>query len=93
MPTQRDINAALGKYAGIVLPIVSVIKDGAWNGDFADPQSPFMTNEVLGKIICNNLCCVILSQCELGIEAEFWQDGDTSGERPSILPLKRLGPA
>ena len=52
---------------------------------------PAMVNEVLAKIVCNNLCCVILSQCELGIEAEFWQDKVASEERPSILPLVRPG--
>ena len=50
-----------------------------------------MVNEVLAKLICNNLCCVILSQIELGIEAEFWQNEDDNGERPSILPLVRPG--
>lgn len=29
-------------------------------------------NETFAKFICNNLCAVILSQCELGIEGEFW---------------------
>jgi len=31
-----------------------------------------MKNEVLCKILCHNLCCVIQSQAELGIEATFW---------------------
>src|SRR5262249_16944668 len=34
-----------------------------------------MVNEVLCKFLCHNLCCVILSQIELGIEAAFWPDG------------------
>lgn len=33
-----------------------------------------MVNEVLCKLICHNICCVIQSQCELGIEAVFWKD-------------------
>jgi transposase len=33
-----------------------------------------MVNEVLAKLICYNLTRIILSQCELGIEAEFWKD-------------------
>jgi len=44
-------------------------------------------NEALAKLVCHNLCCVIMSQCELGIEAEFWPK-----ERPGIadqLPLVR----
>jgi transposase len=32
-----------------------------------------MKNEVLCKLLCHNLCCVIGSQCELGIEPVFWQ--------------------
>ena len=32
-----------------------------------------MKNEVLCKFLCHNICCVIQSQLELGIEAKFWQ--------------------
>ena len=63
-------------------------------GDSIRSKTPTaMVNEVLAKLICNNLCAVILSQIELGIEAEFWQNGKDDGERPSILPLKRFEPA
>lgn len=31
-----------------------------------------MRNEVLAKILCHNICCLIQSQCELGIEPVFW---------------------
>src|SRR5918994_1868974 len=31
-----------------------------------------MKNEVFCKFLCHNLCCVVQSQCELGIEATFW---------------------
>lgn len=31
-----------------------------------------MVNEVLAKFLCNNLTAVILSQIELGIDADFW---------------------
>lgn len=31
-----------------------------------------MKNEVLAKILSHNICCVIQSQCELGIEPVFW---------------------
>jgi hypothetical protein len=48
-----------------------------------------MVNEVLCKFLCHNLCCVILSQIELGIEATFWPD---KGEGPrDVLPLVRRG--
>jgi transposase len=33
-----------------------------------------MRNEALCKVVCHNVCCVIQSQCELGIEADFWGD-------------------
>jgi hypothetical protein len=33
-----------------------------------------MTNEVLCKILCHNICCVIQSMYELGIEPTFWQE-------------------
>jgi transposase len=48
-----------------------------------------MVNEVLCKFLCNNLCCVILSQIELGIAAEFWKAGE-EGSR-DVLPLVRPG--
>lgn len=31
-----------------------------------------MKNEVLAKVLCHNICCVIQSQCELGLEPMFW---------------------
>jgi transposase len=51
-----------------------------------------MTNEVLCKILVHNICCVILAQCELGIEAVFWQEEvDDKAEAPDVLPLVRPG--
>ena len=35
-----------------------------------------MKNEVLCKVLCHNLCCLIQSQCELGIEPVFWTTDD-----------------
>ena len=52
-----------------------------------------MKNEVLAKLVCHNLCCLILSHLELGIEAEFWSNDASGAGRPVILPLKRTGPA
>ncbi len=50
------------------------------------------TNEVLAKLICYNLTRVILSQCELGIEAEFWHDDEvTTNDDPNILSMVRPG--
>ncbi|HEX4131398.1 MAG TPA: transposase [Pirellulales bacterium] len=33
-----------------------------------------MVNEVLCKMLCHNICCLIQAQCELGIVSEFWRD-------------------
>jgi hypothetical protein len=32
-----------------------------------------MVNESLAKILCHNICCMIQSMFELGIEAKFWE--------------------
>ncbi len=31
------------------------------------------TNEVLCKVLCHNLCCLVQAIYELGIEPEFWK--------------------
>jgi transposase len=42
-------------------------------GGFVRAKLPTaQVNEVLCKILCHNLCCLIQSSCELGIEAKFW---------------------
>src|SRR5687767_15896948 len=46
-----------------------------------------MVNEVLCKILCHNICVVIQSQIELGIEPIFWPDDQPSAERADILPF------
>jgi transposase len=48
-----------------------------------------MVNEALCKLLCHNICCVIQSQCELGIEAVFWPEKQQ--EEPMILSLNRRG--
>jgi transposase len=48
-----------------------------------------MKNEVLCKFLCHNLCVLIQSQCELGIEPIFWPD-DADAPR-DVLPLVRRG--
>jgi hypothetical protein len=48
-----------------------------------------MANEALYKFLCNNICCVILSQIELGIDVTFWND-KAEGAR-DVLPLVRRG--
>ena len=32
-----------------------------------------MVNEALCKVLCHNICCLIQSMYELGIEAKFWE--------------------
>jgi hypothetical protein len=48
-----------------------------------------MKNEVLCKLLCHNISCVIQSQCELGIEATFWPEKPAQG--PIILPINQPG--
>lgn len=49
-------------------------------------------NEALAKLVCHNLCCVIMSQCELGIEPIFWQNEEQAeSDGPENLPLVRPG--
>lgn len=43
-----------------------------------------MVNEVLCKLICHNLCCLVQEQCELGIETEFWGDDAESVAQDAI---------
>ena len=32
-----------------------------------------MANEVRAKILCHNVCCLIQSMFEFGVDPEFWQ--------------------
>src|SRR5205807_1598187 len=44
-------------------------------GDAVRSRNPVaMVNEALCKALCHNLCVLIMSQCELGIEPVFWED-------------------
>jgi transposase len=43
-------------------------------GGFVRSKLPVaQTNEVLCKILCHNICCLIQSSYELGIETTFWE--------------------
>src|SRR5437588_7242065 len=47
-----------------------------------------MVNEVLCKILCHNLTCLIQEQETLGIAPVFWQNEEVDdGEAPAILRL------
>jgi transposase len=47
-----------------------------------------MVNEVLCKLLCHNLTCLIQEQETLGIVPVFWKDEDRE-DGPAILPLVR----
>lgn len=47
-----------------------------------------MKNEVACKCLCHNICCLIMSQVELGIEPVFWKDG---GAEPVVKLLPAQG--
>lgn len=46
-----------------------------------------MTNEVLCKILCHNLTCLIREQETLGIVPVFWRDEEREEQAPPILPV------
>ncbi len=59
-------------------------------GDSVMSKNPTaMVNEVLCKILCHNLTCLIQEQETLGISPVFWKDEEGDDER-AILPLSRL---
>jgi transposase len=43
-----------------------------------------MINEVLCKLLCHNLCCLIQEQTTLGIEPIFWTAEATSGSAAAV---------
>jgi transposase len=44
-------------------------------GGFVRSKLPVaQVNEVLCKILYHNICCLIQSMCELGVEPEFFQN-------------------
>jgi hypothetical protein len=55
--------------------------------DHVRSKSPVaMKNEVLCKFIAHNICCIIMSQCELGIEPVFWSEAPEEGATVLRLP-------
>jgi transposase len=46
-----------------------------------------MTNEVLCKILCHNICCLIHSTFELGIEAKFWGRAELAEPEPEPVAV------
>lgn len=49
-----------------------------------------MTNEALCKVLCHNLCCLIQSGYELGIDATFWgkEDVVVTSEAVEVNPIE-----
>ena len=45
-----------------------------FGGHVRSKSDTAMVNGVLGKVLAHNICCVIASQCELGIEPIFWKE-------------------
>lgn len=43
-----------------------------------------MVNEVLAKIVCHNICCLIQEAYELGIVATFWAESQPAQELAMI---------
>lgn len=50
-----------------------------------------MVNEALAKILCHNICCLIQSHHELGIEPVFWKDEPV--EAAPAGPVALSGPS
>jgi transposase len=53
-----------------------------------------MKNEVLCKFLCHNMCVLIQSQCDLGIEPVFWQDEpselqESEADGLDVLPMNQ----
>ncbi len=51
-----------------------------------------MVNEMLCKIACHNICCVIQSMYELGGEATFWAQGSRPPSGGRLGGLLTFGP-
>ena len=45
-----------------------------------------MKNEVLCKFVAHNICCLIMSQLELGIAPLFWDDAPKAEPVPEAVP-------
>jgi hypothetical protein len=51
-----------------------------------------MRAEVYAKVIAHNLCCLVMEQCELGIEPVFWPSEDTTvAVAADVLPFAQPG--
>jgi transposase len=53
--------------------VFSMVK-GKFRDNVMSKSDVAMKNEVLCKFLCHNICCVIMSHLELGIEPVFWKN-------------------
>jgi transposase len=59
-------------------------------GDFVVSKTDAaMVNEVLCKLLCHNLICLIQEQETLGIVRVFWKDEEQESGLPAILSMAR----
>jgi transposase len=56
-----------------------------FGGFVRSKNSVAQVNEVLAKVLCHNLCCLVSAFYELGIAPEFWDSG-TSALKAERLP-------
>lgn len=47
-------------------------------------------NEVLSKVLCHNICCLITSTLELGCDPVFWAGASTFGTKEVVVPKGQL---
>ena len=50
-------------------------------------SDPAMVNEVLCKILCHNICCLIMEQETLGVAPVFWADKEASFGSEAALKM------
>lgn len=60
-----------------------------FGADVVSKNPTAMVNEVLCKIICHNLTCLIQEQEVLGIVPVFWKDEEVIDGRLAVLPMQR----
>ena len=59
----------------------SMIK-GKFGDSLRSKSDTAQINEVLCKVLCHNLCCLVQSFYEMGIESTFWSEGAFRAEMP-----------
>jgi hypothetical protein len=70
----RDVAAKFAVDRGAKGAVIWRINIKAKFGSAIRSKTPVaQENEVLCKVLCHNLCCLVQSIYELGIEPEFWK--------------------